>query len=264
MRAKRQKEGGVPSFLNSSDATERHVAWFRELDAWTEYWDVYHPETNGHYYFGNGEDEPGLLTQFLPRENVPPVFIAWKKMALGSGSADDFRKEARASTVAAALSEVDAFVGGLFEKYFGDARDPAVREDYFEATFQFAIDAFPPATERYALIADDDPRKSTAGRHTLDGDIMWFAWALQLEGAEAVLGRDKGHARRLLQLAGVATGCSANFAWRGHRRTRPEYKADDTTRELLRTKGMIWAEDLAAPADEIHALFRIREWGSDD
>ena len=113
-------------------------------------------------------------------------------------------------------------------------------------------------------ISDDDPRKPTAGRHTLEGDIMWFAWALQLEAAHAIVGADEGHARRALQMAGVATGCPANFAWRGHRRTRAEYRPDAETASLLRERGMRWATDFGAAAEEVHALFRIREWGSED
>jgi hypothetical protein len=50
---------------------QRYVAWFHELDAWTEYWDVYHPETRGRYYFGDGGEEPGLLTQILRISNDP-------------------------------------------------------------------------------------------------------------------------------------------------------------------------------------------------
>ena len=46
-------------------AGQRYAAYFRELDAWTEYWDIYHPETHGRYYFGDGE-HPGLLSAFLP------------------------------------------------------------------------------------------------------------------------------------------------------------------------------------------------------
>src|SRR5262249_31486171 len=108
------------------------------------------------------------------------------------------------------------------------------------------------------------PRKPTAGRHILDGDLMWFAWALQLEAAHAIAGIDEGHARRVLLLAGVATGCAANFAWRGHRRTRAEYRPDEATASLLHDRGMRWASDFQASAQEVHALYRIREWGHED
>jgi hypothetical protein len=237
---------------------QRYVAWFHELDAWTEYWDVYHPETRGRYYFGDGGEEPGLLTQILPHQQRPPAFAEWRLMALGEQSA--FAETVRAAPTASAVLEVDALLDRLFAKHFGDASDLAVRADYLEGVFRFAIDSLPPADERYARIADTDPRKRTAGRHTLDGDIMWFAWGLHTEAAE-LLDADSGHARRALTLAGVATGCPANYAWKGHRRTRPEYDADDATAGVLRSRGMAWADDFKAAAEEVHALFRIREWG---
>ena len=35
---------GIGIGIETSHALQRHVAWFHELDAWTEYWVVYHPE----------------------------------------------------------------------------------------------------------------------------------------------------------------------------------------------------------------------------
>ena len=258
------RPGGAHAPSRQLTDDERYAAWFHELDAWTEYWDIYHPETRGRFYFGDGGEERGLLTLFLPREGRPPAFAEWTRMALSSGDAADFEKEVRVPKVASAVLEVDALVARLFGDYFGDATDARVRADYLEAIFRFATDTLPPATERDARITEDDPRKATAGRHTLDGDIMWFAWALQLEAARAVAGEDEEHTRRALQLAGVAMGCPANFAWRGHRRTREEYRADAKTARLLRERGMKWSDDFDAAATEIHALFRIREWGNEE
>jgi hypothetical protein len=246
------------------DAEQRYVAWFHELDAWTEYWDIYHPETHGHFYFGDGDTEPGLLTRLLPREHLPPAFVAWTRMALSSCADIVFANEVRVAEVASAVMEVDALLARLFDKHFGNAADPCVQADYLEAIFRFAADSLPPAVDRDARISDADPRKATAGRHTLDGDLMWFAWALQIEAAHAIVGIDAGHARRALLLAGVATGCAANFAWRGHRRTRAEYRPDAATASLLRERGMQWACNFQATAREVHALYRIREWGHED
>lgn len=251
------------------EAGRRYAAWFHELDAWTEYWDVYHPESHGRFYFGNAEqggDEPGLLGAFLPRKGAPPPFVAWTRMAMRAGDLAAFKATLAAPDVADAVLEVDALVARLFTKHFGnDATAPDVQADYLTATHRFALDNLPAATERDSRIADDDPRKPTAGRHTLDGDMMWFAWALHTEAAVELLGpKDADHPRRALMLAGVAAGCPANFAWRGHRRTRPEYKPDDATAALLRERGLAWATDFDAARKEVHALFRIREWGHDD
>lgn len=241
-------------------ADARYVAWFHELDAWTEYWDVYHPESRGHFYFGDGNSEAGLLSKLLPNRERPAVFSAWTRMALRSDSANAFLSELAAADVGAAILEIDGFVGGLFEKHFGNASDAAVQRDYLEAMFRFATDALPPATERDSRIEPSDPRKATAGRHALDNDIMWFAWGFELDGAHVLMRAAEARARHALQMAGVALGCAANFAWRGHRRTRPEYHPDEATRALLFERGTRWACDFHAAAGEVHALYRIREW----
>lgn len=245
---------------HSSDES-RYVSYFHELDGWTEYWDVYHPETRGRYYFGDGAGESGLLTRFLPREQVPAVFLSWKRFALYEDGEGRFAAEARAADVSEAVLEVDALVAGIFREHFGDANHDTVQADYLRAIHRFATDTLPPAVDRDARIAADDPRKATAGRHALEGDVMWFAWALHLEVSALLCGPDEGHARRALQMAGVAIGCAANFAWRGHRRTRPDYRADTATAELLHARGLHWARDFPAAAAEVRALYRIREWG---
>ncbi len=243
------------------EAANRYAAWFNELDAWTQYWDIYHPETNGRYHFGNGTTEPGLLRRFLRREERPAVFNAWVRMALALDTRDKFVEEARAPEVAAAVLEVDRLVSRLFTKHFGDACDPQVREDYINALLCFGCNTLPPAAERAARFSDDDPRKRGAGRYAMEYDLVWFSCALQLEAVHANYGVDEDHARRSLMLAGLAVGCSADFTWRGHRQTRPEYSRDFQTAYLLRNMGMEWAADFKAAAREMHALFRIREWG---
>jgi hypothetical protein len=253
-----------PSLGPGTDASgARYAAWFHELDAWTEYWDVFHPETRGRFYFGDGDGEPGLLSSFLPRYRRPAAFGAWVAAALGTAPWDPFSQAIRAPEVASAVTEVDDLLARLFAGHFGNPTDTAVREDYLEAMHRFATDTLPAAPERAALVPEGDHRRRTAGRHTLDGDIMWFCWALQLEAAELVAGPDGETARRTLMMAGVATGCAANFAWRGHRRTRPQYRPDDVTAAHLRRLGRAWADDLDAARREVHALYRIREWGRD-
>jgi hypothetical protein len=239
----------------------RYAAWFHELDAWTEYWDLFHPETRGRFYFGDGASEAGLLSMFLPRYRRPAPFLAWVEVAAGTAPAQAFVDAIRVPEVASAISEVDALLARLFDGHFGDAASPAVREDYLDAIHRFATDTLPAAPEREALVADGDYRKRTAGRHTLDGDLMWFAWALLVEGANLLADDATGMARRALMMAGVATGCAANFAWRGHRRTRPEYHSDHATAARLRELGLRWADDFDSGRDEIKALYRIREFG---
>jgi hypothetical protein len=200
------------------------------------------------------------LTLILPRDEWPPSFRAWTRAALHGSGHEEFAREIARPHVARAVAEVDALVGRIFDAHFGDPEKPEVRADYIEAILRFALDTLPRAVERDRRIAPDDPRKPTAGRHTLDGDVMWFAWTLALEAADRVRGC-ADHSRRALQLAGIAAGCPANFSARGHRRTRSCYRADDDTLALLRRRALAWCDDPAAAAGEIHELFRIREWG---
>ncbi len=243
------------------EAANRYAAWFHELDAWTQYWDIYHPETNGRYHFGNGTTEPGLLRRFLRREERPAVFNAWVRMALALDTREKFVEESRAPEVAAAVLEVDRLVSRLFRAHFGDASDPRVQEDYINAMLCYGCDMLPPATERAAQFSRDDPRRAGAGRYAMEYELVWFSCALHIEAVHAIYGVDEDHARRTLMLAGLAVGCSADFTWRGRRQGRPEYGRDFQTAYLLRNMGMEWTADFQAAAREVHALFRIREWG---
>lgn len=251
--------------MSDSDAESRYIRYYHELDAWTEYWDVYHPESQGRYYFGNGASERGLLTDLVPREGPTAIFTAWARAALQLDSdVQGFVVAARLPQVACAVMEVDALLSRLFHDHFGAADDPSVRADYLNGMVYFATDTLPPAAERDKRIPGDDPRKRTAGRHTLDGDVMWFVWAMQVQAAQVIVGVDREHARRCLSLAAIAMGCSLNFAWREHRRTRCAYRADSATTALLRERGANWAGDFNSAADEVHALYRIRETGVED
>jgi hypothetical protein len=251
-------------FVNAEPAA-RYAAYFHELDAWTEYWDVYHPETRGRFYFGDGVGEVGLLTSLLPRVGRPPVFTAWTRRALhGDDVEPRFATLACAPEVSSAVREVDALLGRIFERHFGAAAERSVQVDYLTAMHGFACDTLPAASERDARIGTDDPRKRTAGRHTLDGDIMWFAWALQLEAAQLNDVSGEQRARHALQMAGVAAGCAANFVKRGDRRTRALYLEAGDLSTLLLQRGLTWVEDFSRGVREVQALFRIREWGDED
>jgi hypothetical protein len=260
-----KRESGVqPATGSLVEAGNRYAAWFHEVDSWICYWDVYHPETNGRFYFGNGAAEQGLLRRFLPRESRPAIFNSWVRMALALDSRDKFVEAARAPEVAAAVLEVDRLFSRLFKKHFGRATDPEVQADYINAMLCFGCNTLPPASARASKIAFDDPRKPSAGRYAMDFDLMWFSWGLHLEAVHAVIGSDEEHERRALMLAGIAVGCSADFVWSGRRRSRPEYSRDFQTAYLLRNMGALWAGNFDEGRKELHSLFRIREWGHEN
>jgi hypothetical protein len=191
------------------------------------------------------------------------LFATWKRVALDLDPSRTFEEMARQADVESAIGEIDRLVGGLFDQYFGDAEDPIVKADYLSAMLAFATDSLPPASERYELVPAGDPRKRTAGRHTLDGDLMWFVWAAQLDASTVCARGDRERARRNLLMAGVVAGCSANFAWRGHRYTRSEYVTDRDATDLITRRFQAWTDDFTAAALEMRMLYRIREWGPD-
>ena len=142
--------GAAASGKIDATAERRYVDYFHELDAWTEYWDIYNPETKGRFYFGDGVSETGLLTRLLPRHGRPPVFIAWTRMALGLADPGEFAAQARVLAVQEAIEETDGLLDRVYRTRFGDPADPAVRADYLEAMFRFASNTLPPATVRGA------------------------------------------------------------------------------------------------------------------
>ena len=237
----------------------RYAAYFAALDAWTEYWDIYHPESHGYFYFGDG-GRPGLLDQLVPRRTTPPVYDAWKRRALGRDRDDGFSTLGRAPAVARAALEYDQLVGSLFDEHFGCPITDARRVDYIRAIHHFATDTLPDATDRLARVPPGDSRRRTAGRHTIDSDIMWFVWALQLELAH-LNAPEVDAPRRALVMAGVASGCPAHYVKRADRRTRTEYDSSERTTVILRDRATRWSQSMDAATHEVHALYRVREWG---
>jgi hypothetical protein len=251
-----------------------YVRFFEELDAWSEYWDIYHPETRGRYYFGDGAAEPGWLRAFLPSPGgpPPPAFTSWKRHAVfqrdpsGAELLQRFVEEARRPAVAEAVLAVDDLVRGLVLAHFADAGGGGLDGDaYLDAMARFGADRLPENPERYRRLPDDDGRKGSSLHHTIEGDIMWFGWAVHLEAAQlnAPPG-DTGRGLRALLLAGVALGCAMDYSSRGRRRTRSEYQAGDAAAEaLLWTRAQTWRLDFDAAAAEVRELYRIREYGDD-
>lgn len=213
-----------------------------------------------YYYFG-GEGKPGLLDLLLPRLTVPAIFAAWKRHALGLAKDADFERCATEKRVSAAVGELDDLVSDVFERHFGDPRLDAVRRSYLRAMHRFGTDTLPAADERLERIGPGDPRRRTAGRHTIDVDMMWFAWALQLEAPQLGPSDDRRTSLRALLLAGVATGSSANFAWRRHRRTRRNTTLMRQPSASSSSGALGWAEKVTAATAEVHQLYQIREWG---
>lgn len=179
----------------------------------------------------------------LPPASSPQLRSAWSRMAMRADDRAAFAVEVQRSELVDALLAVETQIDRRFRAGFGDASEDGVQRDYLAAVFHHAADDLPHRRMR------KDPR--------------WFAWALQIEAALAIVGIDDRDPRRTLMLAGIASGCPVDFAWHGERPTRAEYRRDATTVALLHRRGLRWATDYDASRGEIHALFRIHEHGHD-
>jgi len=122
---------------------------------------------------------------------------------------------------------VDSLVLGLLEEHFRVAGGGFDADAYLDAIERFATDVLPACPERSAQLPDDAPRKPFSFSHRMAGDIMWFAWATQLECAELVAPTQQERAARALFMAGVALGCSMDYSTTGRCRTRVEYATED-------------------------------------
>ena len=250
---------------------EKYAKYAWELDAWTEYWDIYHPETKGCYYFGSTE-HAGFLNQFLPSPSGgrSPVFDAWKSLALCSADEphvpalqERFQSLLRQTEVSEAVSAVDELVRRLLRSHFADERGELDPYAYLDAMERFGKDTLPECQERFDRIADDDPRKSTSLHHTIEADVMWFAWALHLECAQLVAPPDAAAgAERNVLMAGIALGCSFDYAVRRGYRTRKEYRSDQPgSWARIWSRSLECASDFAKGVGEVRDLFRIRTFG---
>jgi hypothetical protein len=248
----------------------RYARFFWELDAWTEYWDISHPETHGRYYFGEG-DSPGYLAAFLPspKRLRDPVFDAWKSLAIYSADGPGrtllarFQAEARRPDVVEAVLAVDELVLELVKQHFATPGGGVDTLAYLDAMERFGKDTLPECPERFERLSATDPRKSSSLHHTIERHVMWFGWAVHLEGAELVAPVDPdAQALRRLLLAGAALGAAFDFAFRGRCRTRREYVfADETAWASIWSRARQCALDFSDGANGMRALFRIREYG---
>jgi hypothetical protein len=247
-----------------------YARFFWDLDSWTEYWDIYHPETHGRFYFGDGF-HPGFLAAFLPSPTQlrNPVFEGWKRLALDfePGTAPElqrhFESHIRQPHVTEAVLAVDELVLSLLREHFCDATGSIDKLAYLDAMERFGKDTLPACPERYERLPEHDPRKTSSLHHTIEGDIMWFGWAAHLECANLVGPQNaEVQALRCLMMAGVALGCSFDFAFRGRRRTRKQYlTADHQVTSRIWSAAQKCTRDFAWAAKEVRELFRIREYG---
>ncbi len=235
----------------------RYMDFFRDLDAHTEFWDLYKPELLGEYMSAMGEFWPTSHSKALCR---------WRKyVILESQAGADELKQAlivELGTVEPALKKIDTLVRDLLVLHFPPSHpgQPFDITAYLDAMEWFARDRLPLDEERFNKVPDDDWRKPHAQFHTMDSEHAWFNWGGFIDCAVMLWGEDDEHHRfRKAQMAGVAFGCPLDYLFRGRGRTRENYHPDDRTLGLLRTLAVEWALDWTKAQKEVRELFRINQ-----
>jgi hypothetical protein len=230
-----------------------YAAFFRSIDARTEY-----------------STDPA--TDVMPSAQIVMnrILPAWRNYAkLASTPSGALAKQAVQAALAvpanrAAVLAVDKLLCDCLEASFGALpnTDSLAALDAYE---QFGRDRLPLDQARAASAGPRHPAGEPL-HHRMDSTSMWFNWAGQLDLSVMLLGAaDARHSLRVTMAAGLSVGCPMDFLFRdpasrsaGDKHqpgTRPEYKADDATADLVRTKGRLFLNDYNAAAAELQQLY---------
>ena len=262
-------EGGGPLLLDDEAGAGFNPpmdgvssAFFVELDANTQFWDVYDLMSSPRYM------------QLVGVAN--PAVVAWQRLAVATTA--QARQQAEQalmsvltdSSVVAAIDDLDHLMVSLVSKHFPTADGGIDADAYLSVVEAFARDVLPDDEDRLSRITDkdpDDPRARYALRHTMDGPFMWFIWAAVVDVAtmldESRGTQDRRSANTAI-LAGSAAGSALDYAFRGRPedprgKTRPEYHADEATLHDLRASARLWAADLDKARTNARDLARIAQ-----
>jgi hypothetical protein len=243
---------------------ERYAAYFRDLDAVTEYFDVYgRPPADNlmpfvFKYYG-GDDVPGrrkalnIWRSYAVIPDDDPA-KAIEKQAL--------EQELAQPDVASAVKTVDAALLGNARTHWSVAGS-VDRDVMFDAFLRFGADRLPEDNDRLTRIQNlndpTDPRLNTALLHRMDGQIMWMNWMGHVECAVTLFGiQDPDHGLRTAWLSALCLGYSADCVFRSRGQTRPEYYQPDGEDRMWR-KSVLIANDFDKARAEAYALARLRE-----
>lgn len=241
---------------------DAYSAYFRELDAHTEYAAAY------------GNNGANNWMPLLDEGVWDAVIPAWLKFADLPASQSGPRKAAHGKWLAslapagtrANVKALDERLVSLLTAHFSGDNGTAKMLDAFE---YFGRNVLPQDADRYDRamatfgaadfrVQPDSDGVPPARAHRMDGAVMWFRWAGFLVSAVEVVGReDAHHSLRTANLAALCTGCAFDFAFRQRERTRPEYAADAATEKLLRQKGEYLATDWDAAVEEVQELLQL-------
>jgi hypothetical protein len=242
---------------------ERYSAYFRDLDAVTEYFDVYgHPQNEFLMpkvgkYFGR-DSEPGrrkALNIWRAYAIIPDddPTKAQERQAL--------EQELAHADVASAIRDVDAVLLGLVRKHWS-SQNGVDREMMLDALLRFGADRLPDDIDRLNRVKAQNPeddRLPNAQNHRMDSLIMWMNWMGHVECAVLLDSpQHADHGLRTQLMAALGLGYSADCVFRNRGQTHQEYYGADGESRMWR-KSLLLTNDFDKARAEAHVLAQLRE-----
>ena len=238
---------------------QTYFDFFVDLDAHTEYYNVYDANPDGKYM--------NAIIQYMKF-----IWQDWMEYATleaeqeGKDALNRLKQELLNNTTKDNLILTNTLMKMLIEKHFGDTTGKIDIEAYFDAVEKFALDILPEDIDRFNRITDpNDFRKVHSKYHRMDGEQLWFIWAGQNEWSSFIDNNvnEFGEIRRL-QLAGAIYGVCLDYTFRDDRSanakkipTAKGYKKDERTLNLLRKRAVNWYNDFSLAVKECHELIQI-------
>lgn len=251
---------GVPKLRG-----EKYSAFFRAIDAQTEYFDVYGSkdgleDMSPHYsrFFGKDLLLQGAWMDYMKISPATPILKKQKKLLW-----DKVVSFANDQQIKDSLLKIDEWLCSLIISHF--STDGEIdSESLLDAFSNFGGDTLPSDDDRLKRINDlNDPtdyRLQFAQYHRMDSRVMWFFWFGHLHCVGAALGgeiTERDHIRRAL-LAAIFVGQTVDTAYRegSNGKTRPAYKGDHGKESII-SSAKVLLTDWDSAVEEMQELFLI-------
>lgn len=238
---------------------QKYFDFFIDLDAHTEYYDVYNVSLDGKYM--------NAIVQYMKYIGKDwMVYATLENEQEGKDALNRLKQELLNNTTKDNLILTNGLMKTLIEKHFADNTGKVDIESYFDAVERFALDIYPEDIDRFNRITDpNDSRKVHSKYHRMDGEQLWFIWAGQNEWSSFIDNNTSEFGdTRNLQLAGAVFGVCLDYTFRDDRSPKAKkvpaaknYKKDERTLSLLRKRAVGWYNDFNSAIKEIHEIIQI-------
>lgn len=241
-----------------------YSSFFRDIDAQTEYFDVYGApnglEDMGAYYslfWGRDLLLQAEWLQFFQNRASTPILAQQKaKKWIAAITA------ASQPAISNGILQIDSFICDAARRHF-DHNGSFDRLACLDAFRRFGEDVLPEDEDRESRVrALDDPTdyrlvNNFARFHRMDTRMLWFYWFGHLQLAMAIrTPNDPNEDIRKALVAGIFIGQVSDAAYRegSNRQTRPEYLADE---QAVWQTAVALCDDYDVAATEIQDLYYI-------